>query len=158
MSDNKSRLHRFQPDTYTWSEVEKEQYKDAGGCWCGIDRNTLIGNRGESSKFHLRYFEINPGGNSSLEKHGHEHTVICARGRGRAIVDDRLHDMSMMDVLYVAPDTPHQLLNPYSEPFGFFCIVDAERDRPRELDKEDVERLEASPETRGKFVGYIQGD
>jgi hypothetical protein len=61
-------------------------------------------------------------------------------------------------VLYVAPDVPHQLINPYNEPFGFFCIVDAERDRPRTLDKEDIEKLEASEKTRGKYIGYIQGD
>ena len=146
----KSRLHKFSPD-YSWSEVEKERYKDTGGCWCGIDRNTLIGNRGEDAKFNLRYFEIEPGGNSSLEKHVHEHAVICARGKGKAVVEDRAYDLGPMDVLYVSPDTPHQLTNPFGEPFGFFCIVDAERDRPRELDGEDLERLEKSEETRGVY-------
>jgi ribulose-bisphosphate carboxylase large chain len=151
MSDTpKSRLHKFQPD-YSWSEVKKEQYKDTGGCWCGIDRNTLIGNRDEPAKFHLRYFEIEPGGNSSLEKHVHEHAVICARGRGRAIVEDQVHELDLMDVLYVAPDIPHQLLNPYDERFGFFCIVDAERDRPRELDDEDIKKLDASLEARNMY-------
>lgn len=152
-----SRLHKFS-DEYSWSEVDKERYKQTGGHWCGIDRNTLIGNRGEDTKFHLRYFEIAPGGNSSLEKHTHEHTVICVRGRGRAVVDDRLYEMENLDVLYIALDAPHQLINPYQEPFGFFCIVDAERDRPRDLDKEDIARLERSEQTRGKFIGYIDGD
>jgi len=147
---NRSRLHKFSPD-WSWGEVEKERYKDTAGCWCGIDRNTLIGNRGEDAKFHLRYFEIEPGGNSSLEKHVHEHAVICARGRGRAVVEDRAYDLGPMDVLYVSPDTPHQLTNPYAEPFGFFCIVDAERDRPRELDEEDIKRLDESDETRGVY-------
>jgi len=153
---SKSRLHKF--DSFSWSEVDKERYKDTGGHWCGIDRNTIVGNRGESAKFHLRYFEIGPGGNSSLEKHNHEHTVICVRGRGRAVVEDKLYEMEDMDVLYIAPGAPHQLLNPYNEPFGFLCIVDAERDRPRNIDKEDIERLDASDETRGKFIGYIEGD
>jgi len=156
--ETKSRLHKFRPD-YTWSEVAKESYKQTDGGWCGIDRNTLVGNREEPAKFHLRYFEIGPGGNSSLEKHAHEHVVICARGRGLAIVADRVHELDHMDVLYIAPDVPHQLQNPSAtEPFGFFCIVDAERDRPRGLDADDIERLDASDETRGKYVGYIQGD
>jgi len=154
---DKSRLHKFKPG-FSWSEVEKERYKESDSCWCGIDRNTLIGNRDEGVKFHLRYFEIAPGGNSSLEKHTHEHVVICVRGRGRAVVDDRLHDLENLDVLYVSPDTPHQLINPYSEPFGFMCIVDAERDRPRPLEAEDVARLDASEATKGKYIGYIEGD
>ena len=159
--ESKSRLHKFQPG-HTWSEVAKETYKEGagggeGGQWCGIDRNTIIGGRGESAKFSLRYFEIAPGGNSSLEKHNHEHVVIGVRGKGRAVVEDCVHDMEPLDVLYIAPGTPHQLVNPHSEPFGFFCIVDAERDRPRPLEKADIERLESS-EAKGKYIGYVEGD
>ena len=146
---NKSRLHKFTPGaSWSWSDVEKERYKTTEGCWCGIDRNTIIGSHGEDASFHLRYFEIEPGGNSSLEKHVHEHVVICARGKGRAIAGDKVYDMDFMDVLYVSPDAPHQLLNPYEEPFGFFCIVDAERDRPRELDEEDIAKLKVTEEVR----------
>jgi len=156
--ETKSRLHKFQPGNHTWSEVTKEAYKDGEGHWCGIDRNTIIGGRGEAANFHLRYFEIAPGGNSSLEKHVHEHTVICVRGRGRAVVFDKVYDLENLDVLYIAPDAPHQLINPYNEPFGFFCIVDKERDRPRKLEKEDIERLDATSETKGKYIGYVEGD
>jgi ribulose-bisphosphate carboxylase large chain len=42
----------------------------------------LSGKRGESQRFHVRYFEIAPGGYSTLEKHEHEHVVIPIRGRG----------------------------------------------------------------------------
>ena len=34
------------------------------------------------------------------------------------------------DTVYVAPDEVHQLRNHGGEPFGFFCLVDAERDAP----------------------------
>jgi ribulose-bisphosphate carboxylase large chain len=153
-----SRFHKLQPG-YSWTGIEKEPYKaGAEGCFCGVSRQTLIGMRGEDARFHLRYFEIPPGQSSSLEKHVHEHAVIGARGKGRAIVGEKVYDIEPMDVLYVAPDEPHQLVNPFSEPFGFFCIVDAERDRPRKLDKEDIARLESSPETKGKYIGYIEGD
>jgi len=157
----KSRLHKFQ-DGYTWTGVEKEPYRKpsekAAGCYCGVHRQTFIGLKGEATKFHFRYFEIPPGGSSSLEKHMHEHAVVCARGKGRVLAEDMIYDMEHMDVLYIAPDVPHQLINPYGEPFGFFCIVDAERDRPRELSCEELKRLEASEATKGKFIGYIEGD
>jgi len=156
-AQSRNRLHKFKPG-YSWSEVSREIYKDTSGHWCGIDRNTLVGGKGESSAFHLRYFEIAPGGNSSLEKHSHEHTVICVRGRGRALAGGSLYELENLDVLYIAPDEPHQLINPYNEPFGFFCIVDSERDRPRNLEKADIDRLESSEETRGRYIGYIEGD
>jgi ribulose-bisphosphate carboxylase large chain len=35
-----------------------------------------------------------------------------------------------MDVGYVEPLKAHQLRNEGHEPFGFFCIVDHQRDRP----------------------------
>ena len=40
------------------------------------------------------------------------------------------------DVIYVAPNDPHQFRNPddATEPFGFLCIVNAERDRPQSVD------------------------
>ncbi len=34
------------------------------------------------------------------------------------------------DIAHVSPLDVHQLKNESSEPFGFFCIVDHERDRP----------------------------
>jgi ribulose-bisphosphate carboxylase large chain len=37
------------------------------------------------------------------------------------------------DVAYVAPNEPHQFRARGDEPFGFFCVVDADRDRPVSL-------------------------
>jgi len=89
-----------------------------------------VGNRGESPLFHLRYFEIAPQGFSSYERHEHEHVVICVRGRGEVKIGKRRHAVEGLDMIYIAPNTPHQFLNTEAEPFGFFCIVNAERDRP----------------------------
>jgi ribulose-bisphosphate carboxylase large chain len=114
-----------------WEGVALDRYKQSGGDWFSISRQVLLGKRGESSKFHLRYFEIAPGGHSSLEKHRHEHVVICARGRGKVRLGEKSHLIKNLDTVYIAPNTVHQLLNPYTEPFGFFCIVNAKRDRPK---------------------------
>ncbi|MEW6108875.1 MAG: cupin domain-containing protein [Nitrospirota bacterium] len=116
-----------------WRGVRNEPYKTESGEWTNIIRKVLIGSHGETTKFHLRYFEISPGGYSSLEKHRHEHVVICVKGKGVARTDNIKREMKYMDTLYISPDTPHQLLNPYKEPFGFLCIVNAKRDRPKLL-------------------------
>lgn len=97
-----------------------------------VTRHELIGQQGEQAAFDLRYFEIGPGGSSSLEKHEHTHTIIGTRGAGVLKVDGRVMDLRPMDVAYIAPWQVHQLSNNSTdEPFGFFCIVDHHRDRPQ---------------------------
>lgn len=130
----KNRIYTFRGD-YTWKGIKIKKYKTHGDDWADIARQVIIGSHGESTKFHLRYFEIMPGGYSSFETHRHEHVVICIRGRGKAIVGSRRVNVNFLDILYIKPDTPHRLYNPYAQPFGFFCIVDAERDRPRPIKK-----------------------
>jgi quercetin dioxygenase-like cupin family protein len=129
---NMSRLYKHKGD-FTWKGIKTEKYKPTGGNWADIVRRVIVGNRGESAKFHFRYFEISPGGFSSFEEHRHEHVVICVRGKGKVRTMRKMNVMGFLDTLYIAPDTPHQLSNPFDEPFGFFCIVNARRDRPRIL-------------------------
>ncbi len=127
---NVDKIYRHKGDG-RWSGVRTERYKKKDGGWASISRKVLIGSGDESTKFHLRYFEIAPDGYSSRETHRHEHVVICVRGKGRIVIGDKIHTIKHLDTVYVAPDTVHQLSNPYDEPFGFFCIVNAKRDRPK---------------------------
>lgn len=110
-----------QPDAY--KQDEALPFKD-------VTRWELIGKHGERTAFDLRYFEIAPGGYSSLEKHLHTHTIICVRGRGVLDLQDERIELNNMDIAYVEPMRVHQLSNHGEEPFGFFCLVDHERDRP----------------------------
>ncbi|KAF0145030.1 MAG: cupin domain protein [Nitrospirae bacterium] len=128
---NKSRLYKHK--NFKWHGIKTERYKPIKGSWADIVRQTLIGNKGETCKFHLRYFEIASGGCSSFERHKHEHVVICVRGKGKVAVGTKSHVMNFMDTLYISPSTPHQLRNPFKSPFGFFCIVNAKRDKPKIL-------------------------
>jgi ribulose-bisphosphate carboxylase large chain len=127
---NITRLYQYK-GAFSWKGIKSEKYKPEGKDWAQIVRNTLIGSRGESTKFHLRYFEIAPGGYSSLEWHNHEHVVIGIRGRGVCIAGEKKYQIGFLDTLYIEPKLPHQLRNPFHEPFGFFCIVNAKRDKPK---------------------------
>jgi quercetin dioxygenase-like cupin family protein len=123
-----SRVMRFAD--HRWDGVPAAEYKAPADHWCGITRMVLVGDRGESTGFALRYFEIAPGGFSSLESHAHEHAVVVLRGRGEVQLGDAVHDVGFGDAVYVAPHEVHQLRNRGTEPFGFLCIVDRERDTP----------------------------
>lgn len=135
VSARRSRLHRFRPgagpaEPNTWSGVPLQEYKPAADHHCGVLRSVLVGASGERTRFQLRYFEIAPGGHTTLEHHRHEHVVVVLRGEGQVRLDDTWHAIGVGDTVYVAPDEVHQLRNHGGEPFGFFCLVDAERDAP----------------------------
>ncbi len=124
-------------DNFTWAGRMPGDYKssDAGDVlpFKDVIRHELLGKNDEPMAFDVRYFEIGPGGHSSLEKHAHIHAVIAVRGRGVLINGDGRHTLEPMDIAYVPPMRVHQLRNAASddaEPFGFFCIVDRDRDRP----------------------------
>ncbi len=116
----------------SWQGVKPTVYKENGeDGWTHVARHSLIaGLLGEQTKFHLRYFEVSPGGYTSLEMHNHEHVVVVIKGQGRVRLGGRTRELGYLDVAYIGPMEPHRLSNPYGEPFGFFCIVDALRDRP----------------------------
>lgn len=129
---NKSTLYKYRGDS-VWHGVKIETYKSTSQDWAHVIRQTLIGARMETTKFHLRYFEIAPHGYTSFELHKHEHVVIGIRGKGLCQVGKKNYPLGFLDVLYIEPAAPHQLKNPFDEPFGFFCIVNAKRDCPKIL-------------------------
>ena len=120
-----------------WAHIPVEPYKKNTDAYQGITRRELVGKRGETTDFHLRYFEIEKGGFSTLEKHEHEHVVVVLHGHGQVRIGCNISDIGPGDVVYVSPSDPHQFLNlDHDEPFGFLCIVNAERDRPQMVDGE----------------------
>ncbi|MCC6202309.1 MAG: cupin domain-containing protein [Gammaproteobacteria bacterium] len=117
---------------YSWGGRNSAAYKtNAELPFAGVRRVELIGTHGEQTAFDLRYFELEPGGHTSLERHVHTHVIIAVRGAGVLRANGGEQPLRPFDVAYVAPLDVHQLRNDSAEPFGFFCIVDHERDRPR---------------------------
>jgi ribulose-bisphosphate carboxylase large chain len=117
-------------DGFRWEHRSDREYKSDDDNFSAVRRVELIGRHGEQADFDLRYFEIEPGGYTSLEKHLHTHVILVARGQGILITDQMRADLKPMDVAYVRPLQVHQLRNESAQPFGFFCVVDRERDRP----------------------------
>lgn len=127
-----SKVLRF-AEGFSWQEVARTVYKeDAESNWHGVTRASLVGGSDEIPvPFHLRYFEVAPGGYSSREKHAHPHVVVVVRGAGTVVLGQREQPVSFGDVVYVAPWEVHQFRSSGgSEPLGFLCVVPAERDRP----------------------------
>ena len=142
---------RFDRATFGWEGVAAQVYKrgDAGAAglgWRNVVRHTLAG--GDALAFQLRYFEIGSDGYSSLEKHVHAHTIVVLRGRGRVVAGREVFAVEPFDLVVIPPGTPHQFLNAGAEPFGFLCPVDADRDAPQAVSRDEVEVLLADPLVR----------
>jgi ribulose-bisphosphate carboxylase large chain len=122
-------------DSFRWTQAGRtiESYKSGDEFdFNQVTRQELMGKFGEKTSFDLRYFEIGPGGYSSLEKHVHAHVVIGARGNGTLVKNDKAIPISVNDIAYVGPMETHQFRNREgaTEQFGFYCIVDHVRDKP----------------------------
>ena len=136
LEGNHSKVLIKKDKKFMWNRVEREMYKMDGGSFKGCSRVELIGKRGESTNFHVRYFEVAPGGWTTLEHHQHEHVVVIVRGSGYIQLGSEAYAMQVGDVGYTAPGDIHQLrcAEEATDNFGFICIVSAERDRPIEVD------------------------
>ena len=140
---------------FAWEGVEREAYKPEGSNFSAVSRQVLLGDaEGEGDLNAItRYYEIAPGGYSSLERHQHPHTVVVLRGAGKVILEDTASEIRPYDCVYVAPNSLHQFLALENEPLGFLCIVDRERDTGQPAGEEDLARLRANPGLAGLFRG-----
>jgi quercetin dioxygenase-like cupin family protein len=142
----------FDPATFSWDGVPARAYKPNQGevrgmSFKGVTRRTLAKPDDLPASFEVRYFEFEPGGYSSLERHEHPHFVVVIRGSGRALVGTSVVDLAAFDTVHVPPMTPHRWINPGDAPFGFLCTVDRDRDRPQPISDAEVVELRAHPAT-----------
>ncbi len=104
-------------------------------------------------KGELRYFEVAPGGWTTLERHQHVHAVTILRGSGRALVGEEVFEVGPLDLVSIPAWAWHQFRAAAQEPLGFLCLVDAERDRPQLPSPEERAALEAIPEVARFLAG-----
>lgn len=138
-------------DDYRWEGVERKDYKTDTANFRSIHRYSLLGEEYEPLSAHTRYFEIQPGGYSSLERHQHPHSVVVIRGGGSVILDNALHPIGLHDVVYIAPYSIHQFHADRGETLGFICVVDRDRDRPRIPAAEEVAEVITDPEVLARI-------
>ena len=129
---------------FRWEGVEMRPYKeDERALYKTITRQVLFSDPNMAGE--LRYFEVAPGGFSTLERHEHMHGVLILRGSGHCLVGDEVKSLSTNDLVTVPPMTWHQFRATRNEPLGFLCMVNAERDKPQLPTAEDVDRLKKNP-------------
>ncbi|HMB97875.1 MAG TPA: cupin domain-containing protein [Balneolaceae bacterium] len=136
---------------FEWESAERKVYKTDTDNFRDIHRYSLLGEAEKDLNFQTRYFEIQPGGYSSLEKHRHPHSVIIIRGKGSVILDNQITGVQLHDVVYISPETIHQFHADKNEALGFICVVDRYRDKPVIPDDETINEQIISKKVRDKI-------
>ena len=110
---------------FRWEGVETRAYKDeASAPFKSVTRQVLAS--GARPRGELRYFEVAPGGYTTLERHAHVHAVMILRGAGRALVGDEVFEVEPLDLVTMPAWTWHQFRAAADAPLGFLCMVDAD--------------------------------
>jgi mannose-6-phosphate isomerase-like protein (cupin superfamily) len=158
MSDEEATglLRHALPD-YRWDGVDLLAYKDEGAApFRAITRQVLFHRADLGCEF--RYFEVQPGGYSTLERHEHVHAVMVARGRGHCLLGDEVHAISERDLVTIPPMTWHQFRATMLEPLGFLCMVNVERDRPQLPTPDDLAKLRSTPHIAAFLDGRLAAE
>ncbi len=141
---------RKQTESYRWDGVDVHPYKEDGTHFKSITRQTIFKGL-ENLPVELRYFEVQPGGHSTLERHEHAHLVTIIRGRGQVLVGDTITEIGEFDVVTVPPMTWHQFRASRGDHLGFLCVVSCERDKPQRPGPKEIEELKTNPAI-GEFI------
>lgn len=138
-------FRKFDKDNFRWDGAEPHVYKENPGVFKDATKTVLFDNEGDLP-VQFRYFEIKPGGYSSLEHHEHMHVVTIVRGRGHILLGNEIKAIEKGDFFTIAPWEFHQLRADDGETLGFFCIVRSERDVPVYPTEEEMKELKKNPD------------
>jgi len=137
-------LFRTAQDGFRWDGVAHQPYKQDGSApFKDISRQVLF--HEDSLACELRYFEMDAGGYSTLERHEHAHAVMILRGTGECLVGNEVRAVKQFDLVSIPSMLWHQFRATRGEPLGFLCMVNVLRDRPQLPDADDLARLKSTP-------------
>ncbi len=143
---------RREHPAFRWEGVEVRPYKATGeeATFRALSREVLFDDPALACQ--VRYFEVEPGGHSTLERHEHVHAVIVLRGHGQCLVGSQVLDLQPHDLVSVASWQWHQFRAAADDHLGFLCLVNHQRDRPQLPTAGDLESLSVDP-TVAAFLG-----
>src|ERR1700733_9429401 len=136
----------FRPakEGFRWEAVAHQPYKQDGSApFKDISRQVLF--HEDKLGCELRYFEMDAGGYSTLERHEHAHAVMILRGHGECLLGNEVVAVKQFDLVTIPSWQWHQFRATQGEPLGFLCMVNAQRDRPQLPTDDEMIRLRATP-------------
>jgi len=106
-----------------WQDVKAEPVNAEGAK--GATIRWLIGKESGAPNFHMRLFELAPGGQTPLHTHAWEHELYILEGSGQMQTEKGSAPFAAGEFIYVAPHEKHQFVNNGSSVCRFLCLVPA---------------------------------
>jgi len=85
----------------------------------------LISKEDGAENFALRMFELQPGGNTPLHTHPHEHEVFVLEGQGVFVYESKEYRFNAEYVIFVPGGREHQFRNTGDSVLRMLCIIPA---------------------------------
>ena len=89
----------------------------------GVSIRVLISKDDGAPTFAMRMFEVQPGGNTPLHRHPHEHEVFVLEGTGIFVHEGTDHPIVREDVVFVPGGSEHCFKNTGDSALRFLCLV-----------------------------------
>ena len=116
-------IHKFSigQNQFQWDNVQGNTLDMVG--IRSVTKHILIGENENAPTSIMRFFHLDPGGHSNLERHPQEHEVIVLQGKGKVQIGNDMFDVQPFDVVFIEGNELHQFSNPFDDPFGFICVI-----------------------------------
>ncbi|MCP4147210.1 MAG: cupin domain-containing protein [bacterium] len=106
-------------DEIAKAEVKMDGAKDVSIRW-------LIGEDSGAPNFHMRLFEVEPGGHTPFHTHAFEHEVFVVEGKGKLNTGDKPMPLERGVFALVLPNEEHNFENTGDITLKFLCLVPRE--------------------------------
>ena len=103
-----------------WEGVPVQKY---GEEFEGVSKQVFIGPDDDSNNLIMRYFHLEPGTHSNLEKHPHEHGVLILHGKARVQINEDYYQVAKNDAVFISGGDLHQFVVEGDSPLGFLCVI-----------------------------------
>jgi len=89
----------------------------------GVQMRLLIGKPDGAPTFAMRMFEVQPGGQTPLHTHPHEHEVFVVAGHGVVVCNGKTSPIGTEDAIFMPGGAEHCFKNTSDVPLRFLCLV-----------------------------------
>lgn len=88
-----------------------------------VEMRLLIGKPDNAPTFAMRMFEVQPGGQTPLHTHPHEHEIFVLDGHGVVVFNGQTSPIGSEDVILMPGGAEHCFKNTSDVPLRFLCMV-----------------------------------
>ncbi len=104
-----------------WEDAQQKEYSASD--IKGVQAKIIIGPQDGDPNYYVRYFHVEPGGQTSLDRHEHDHGVYIIHGRAMILLGEETVELGPQDIAYIPGNERHQFFAVGPNPLGFLCIV-----------------------------------